>query len=185
MRQDSLQLVSRLIESQNFSQRTSDSTLRSSLTCFCNWLMRVFTAGSFFLEYCLLSLRFSLISSKVSSEIELLSVRTLLDLGMALSTAVLIAVTIKSAYLSRSLVDRCPGKSAEPSASSSVDSNTSRSVWLNLYLVWLVNVFLCVCVGGGGGGGGGHQLRFLWVGDRCPSHHIFEIECHVLLNLVR
>ena len=36
------------------------------------------------------------------------------------------------------------------SASSSVDSNTSRSVWSNLYLMWLVNVFLC---GGGGGGG--------------------------------
>ena len=48
---------------------------------------------------------------------------------MALSTAVLIAVMIKSAYLSRSLVDISPEKSAEPSASSSVDSNTSRSVW--------------------------------------------------------
>ena len=33
----------------------------------------------------------------------LLSVRTLLDFGMALLTAVLIADTIKSAYLSRSL----------------------------------------------------------------------------------
>ena len=62
---------------------------------------------------------------------------------MALSTAVCIAVMIKSAYLSRSLVDRCPEKSADPSASSSVDSNTSRSVWSDLYLVWLVNVFLC------------------------------------------
>ena len=62
----------------------------------------------------------------------------------------LIAVTIKSAYLSRSLVDNSSEKSAEPSASSSVDLNTSRSVWSNLYLVWLVNVFLC---GGGGGGG--------------------------------
>ena len=62
---------------------------------------------------------------------------------MALSTAVLIAVMIKSAYLSRSLVDISPEKSAEPSASSSVDSNTSRSVWSNLYLVWLVYVFLC------------------------------------------
>ena len=69
--------------------------------------------------------------------------------GMALSTAVLIAVTIKSAYLSESLVDRCPEKSADPSASSSVDSNTSRSVWSNLYLMWLVDEFLC---GGGGGG---------------------------------
>ena len=70
---------------------------------------------------------------------------------MALSTAVVIAGTIKSAYLSRSLVDRCPEKSAEPSASLSVDSNTSWSVWSNLYLEWLVNVFLCW--GGGGGGG--------------------------------
>ena len=81
-----------------------------------------------------------------------------MDFGIALSTAVLIAVTIKSAYLSRLLVDRCPEKSAEPSASSSVDWNTSRSVWSNLYLMWLLNVFLCVCVcvcGGGGGGGGG------------------------------
>ena len=33
-------------------------------------------------------------------------------------------------------------------------------------------------------GGGGYQLKFLWVGDRCPSRHLFEIECHVLLNLV-
>ena len=92
----------------------------------------------------------------------------------------LIAVTIKSAYLSRSLVDNSPEKSAEPSASLSVDLNTSRSVWSNLYLVWLVNVFLY----GRGGGGGGYQLRFLWVGDRCPSRHLFEIGCHVLLNLV-
>ena len=94
---------------------------------------------------------------------------------MALSIAVCIAVTIKSAYLSRSLVGSCPEKSADPGASSSVDSNASRSVWSNLYLVWLVNVFLC----------GGDLLRFLWVGDRCPSHHLFEIECHVLLNLVK
>ena len=76
-------------------------------------------------------------------EIGLLSGRTLLDVGMALSTAAYIAVMIKSAYLSRSLVDRCPEKSADPSASSSVGSNTSRSVRSNLYLVWLVNVFLC------------------------------------------
>ena len=62
---------------------------------------------------------------------------------MALSTAVCSAVTIKSAYLSKSLVDECPEKSAEPSASSSVDSNTSLSVWSNLYLEGLVNVFLC------------------------------------------
>ena len=115
----------------------------------------------------------------VSSEIGLLSDCTLSAFGLALSTALLIAVTIRSAYLPRSLVDNSPEKSAEPSASSSVDSNTSRSVWSNLYLVWLVNVFLC-----GGGGGGGYQLRFLWVGDRCPSRHLFEIGCHVLLNLV-
>ena len=83
--------------------------------------MRVFIAGSFFREYCILSLRFSLISAEVSSEIGLLSGRTLLDFGMALSTAVLTAVTIKSAYLSKSLVDRSPEKSAGPSASSSVD----------------------------------------------------------------
>ena len=62
---------------------------------------------------------------------------------MALSTAVCIAVMIKSAYLFRSLVDRCPEKSADPGASLNVDSNTSQSVWSNLYLVWLVNVFLC------------------------------------------
>ena len=42
----------------------------------------------------------------VSSEIGLLSDRMLLAFGIALSTTVLIAVTIKSAYLSRSLVDR-------------------------------------------------------------------------------
>ena len=112
----------------------------------------------------------------VSSEIGLLSDRTLLAFGIALSTAVLIAVTIKSAFLSKSLVDRSPEKSAEPSASSSVDSNTSKSVWSNLYLVWLVNVFLC--------GEEGDQLRFLWAGGRCPSCYLFEIRCHVLLNLV-
>ena len=88
----------------------------------------------------------SLISAMVSSEIGLLSDRVLLAFGIVLSTAVLIAVTIQSAYLSRSLVDNSPEKSAEPSASSSVDSNSSRSVCSNLYLVWLVNVFLC---GGG------------------------------------
>ena len=49
----------------------------------------------------------------------LLSVRTLLDFEMALSTAVLIADTIKSSYLSRSLVDASPEKSSEPSAASS------------------------------------------------------------------
>ena len=95
---------------------------------------------------------------------------------MALSTAACIAVMIKSAYLPRSLVDRCPGKSADPSASLSVDSNTSRSVWSNLYLVWLVNVFLC--------GGVSVEISMGWVGDRCPGRHLFEIGCHVLLNLV-
>ena len=62
---------------------------------------------------------------------------------MALSTAVLIADTIKSAYLSRSLVDVSPEKSSKPSAASSVDSNTYLSIWSNLYLVWLVDEFLC------------------------------------------
>ena len=129
--------------------------------------MRVFTAGSLLQEYCLLSVRFSLISSIVSSEVGLLSNRTLLDFGMALSTAVLITATIKSAYLSRSLVGVSPVQSAQPSAASSVDSNTSLSVWSNLYLVWLIE-----------------QLKLRWVGDRCPSRHIFEIGCHVLLGLV-
>ena len=109
-----------------------------------------------------------------SSEIGLLSDHMLLAFDIALSTAVLTAVTIKSAYLSRSLVDKGAETSAEPSTSSSVDSNTSRSVWSNLYLVWLENVFLC----------GGYQLKFLWVGDSYPSHHLFETGCHVLLNLV-
>ena len=45
-------------------------------------------------------------------------------------------------------MDNSPEMSAEPSASSSGDSNTSRSVWSNLYLVWLVNVFLCLGEGG-------------------------------------
>ena len=36
-----------------------------------------------------------------------------------------------------------PEKSSEPSAASSVDLNTSLSVWSNLYLVWLVYEFLC------------------------------------------
>ena len=47
---------------------------------------------------------------------------------MALSTAVLIAVTIKSAHLSKSPVDASPEKSAKPKAASSVDSNNSLSV---------------------------------------------------------
>ena len=58
----------------------------------------------------------SLICASVLSEMELLSVRTLLDFGMALSTAVLIVDTIKSAYLSKLLVDVSPEKSSEPSA---------------------------------------------------------------------
>ena len=73
----------------------------------------------------------------------LLSDRTLLNFGMALSTAVLIAVTIKSAYLPRSLVEVSPVKSVEPSVAPSVYSNTSLSVWSNLYLVWLIDEFLC------------------------------------------
>ena len=48
----------------------------------------------------------------------------LLNFEMALSTTVLIADTVKSAYLSRSLVDVSPEKSSEPSEASSVDSNT-------------------------------------------------------------
>ena len=51
---------------------------------------------------------------------------------MALSTVVLTADTIKSAYLSRLLVDVSPERSSEPSAASSVDSYTSLSVWSNL-----------------------------------------------------
>ena len=66
-----------------------------------------------------------------------------MDFGIALSTAVLIAVTMKSAYLSSSLVDVSPEKSADLKAASSVDSNTSLSVWSNLYLVLLIDEFLC------------------------------------------
>ena len=65
------------------------------------------------------------ISATVPSEMGLLSECSFLDFGVALSTAVLIAVRIISAYLSRSLVDASPVKSAEPKAASSVDSNTS------------------------------------------------------------
>ena len=36
LRQDSFELVSRLIELQNFSQLTGDSILNSPITCFCN-----------------------------------------------------------------------------------------------------------------------------------------------------
>ena len=80
-----------------------------------------------------------LISAIVSLEMGLLSDGTLLDFGMAISTAVLSAVTIKSAHLSRSLVDVSPVKSAELSTASSVDWNTSLSVWLSLYLVRLID----------------------------------------------
>ena len=73
----------------------------------------------------------------------LLSDRILLNFGMALSTAVLIADTIKSAYLSKSPVDVSPEKSSESSAASSVDSNTYLSVWSSLYLVWSADEFLC------------------------------------------
>ena len=74
---------------------------------------------------------------------ELISDLTLLDFRMALSTALLIADTIKSAYLSGSLVDVSPEKSSGPSVASSVDSNTSLLVWSNLCLVWLVDEFPC------------------------------------------
>ena len=47
---------------------------------------------------------------------------------MALSTAVLTAVTIKSACLSGSLVDVSPEESAEPKAASSFNLNISLSV---------------------------------------------------------
>ena len=135
--------------------------------------MCVFTAGSLFWGYCLLSLRFSLISTKVSSEMGLLSDLMLVDFGMALSTAVLIADTIKPAYLSRSLVDISPEKSTEPNATLRVDSNTSLSVWSNLYLVWLVDEFLC----------GGASIEIPMGSDRCPSRHLFGIGYHVLLGL--
>ena len=85
------------------------------------------------------SLCFSLISAIVSSELGLLSDRTPLDFRMALSIAVLTVDTIKSAYLSRLPVDVSSEKSAEPSAAVSVDSNTSLSVWSNLYLVRLID----------------------------------------------
>ena len=93
----------------------------------------------------------------------LLSVLTLLDFGMALSTTVLIADTIKSAYLSRSLVDTSPEKSSEPSAASSVDSNTSLSVWSNQYLMWLICEFLL----------GGSSIKISMGRCRCPSDHLF------------
>ena len=55
--EDSLGSVSKLMELQNFSQLACISPLSSftinlssstiNYSCFCNWLMRVFTAGSF------------------------------------------------------------------------------------------------------------------------------------------
>ena len=109
------------------------------------------------------------------SEMGLLSDHTLLDFGMASLTAVLIAVTIKSVYLLRSLVDVSPVKSTEPTAAlNTFDSNTSLPVWSNLYLVWLIDKFLC----------DGTLIETLMGSDRCPSRHLFEIGCHVLLGLV-
>ena len=43
--QDTFGSVSKLIELQNFSQLACISTLISSLTCSCNWLMCVFKPG--------------------------------------------------------------------------------------------------------------------------------------------
>ena len=111
LRQDSVWLVSKLMSLQNFSQLACDSVLRLPLISFCNWLIRVFTKGSCAWECCRLSLRFTLISASDSSTAGWLSGRPLLDVGMALSTAVLKAVTIKSAYLSISWVDLRSGRS--------------------------------------------------------------------------
>ena len=104
----------------------------------------------------------------------LLSDRTLLDFRMVLLTAVLIADTIMSAYLSRSLVDVSAEKSVEPSAASRVDSNTSLSVQPNLYLAWLVDEFLC----------GRAWIETLMGRWSPPSRQLFEIGCHALLGLV-
>ena len=65
-----------------------------------------------------------------------------MNFRIALSTAVLIAVTIKSAYLSRSLVDRCPKKSAEPSASSSVDLNTFSTLTFDFFYIVMIYTLL-------------------------------------------
>ena len=61
---------------------------------------------------------------------------------MALSTAVNCSYN-KVSILIKITSGQCPEKSADPSASSSVDSNTSQSVRSNLYLMWLVDEFLC------------------------------------------
>ena len=55
-------------------------------------------------------------SANVPLEMGLISDRMPLAFAMALSTAVLIADTIKSAYLFKSLVNLSPEKSSEPSA---------------------------------------------------------------------
>ena len=68
-----------------------------------------------------------------------------------------------------------PEKSAEASAALSVDSNTSLSVWSNLYLVWLANEFLC--------GGASIEIS-MGISDRCPSRRLFEIDFHVLLGSI-
>ena len=104
--------------------------------------MRFFTKGLCAWEYCHRSLHFSLISASDSSETGWLSGHPLLDVWMASPTAVLIAVTIKSAYLSISCVDVSSGTSPKLSAASSVYSNTSQSVWSNSYLMGLVCMFL-------------------------------------------
>ena len=77
----------------------------------------------------------------VSLEIGLLSDRTLLAFRIALSTAVLIAVTIKSVYLSRSLVGSSPEKSAEPSASSRVDLNSCECVCVVFMCLQRIKIF--------------------------------------------
>ena len=65
-----------------------------------------------------------------------------INVGMALSTALLIAVTKKAAYLSISCVDLSSRTSPKLSAASRADSNASLSVWLNFYQVGLVCEFL-------------------------------------------
>ena len=162
---------------QNFFQLACDSILRLSIISFCSWLMRLFTKGSCAWEYFRLSQRFSLISSSVSSETGWLSGRPLLDVGMALFNAVLIAVTIKSAYLSISCVDLRSAVSPELSATSRVDLNTfdfCQSGQIYTQRDW------CVCFYEVE-----HLLKFRWVGDRCPSCHLLEIGCHVQSGLVK
>ena len=57
---------SKLFESQNFSHVVSVSLFSIWFISFCNLLMDDLVDGSFCLVYCRLSLRFSLISFKVS-----------------------------------------------------------------------------------------------------------------------